>query len=609
MRGFNWRLSLWLILAWGLAATASAQTPEGDFQLGVVSADTTTFPTLSLRLAARDAQGNALGDFSSLQLAEDGRPVRDFDLQTAPTGVRVLFVIDANRTLNAVDREGDIPRLAKVRAAIAAFANQYMSRAGLDHVALLVPEGDDVRLLAPDVTSPADVTTAIGAYTPDSLPEAAPIQAALAQALTLARDDAGAYAYQAIVLFSDATNLAQQLDYPALLALAQGSPVVVFAAILGQFASADEIANVTALTGPTGGYYLHMPTVESSEPFWRTIKSNAEQHDLRFRSQIATSGVHTLTLTLGNAGLNYPLELIVTPPQVTLAIPDTLLQRQGQAGAAPESFLPGTVPLTAQISWPDQHPRALTAASLIVNDLVQDLQRAPFLDPTGRLTFEWDVSRLKEGVYRLAVEVRDELGLISRSAEVEQTIELIVPVLATPTPTPAPTPTPSPLATVLAVAQPYITQRNLQLGLGALIILAALVAWLKWRRRRPPPAPPANLPPVTSEPAALPTAWLYITDNAPESPTSLHLTHFPIVIGSQAERADIVFSHPTVSRLHARLVYSNGAFLLYDEGSANGTLVNGERLGLAPHILQDGDAIHFGRVKVRFAGQPGPQTT
>ena len=55
---------------------------------------------------------------------------------------------------------------------------------------------------------------------------------------------------------------------------------------------------------------------------------------------------------------------------------------------------------------------------------------------------------------------------------------------------------------------------------------------------------------------------------------------------------------------------NNGAYSLYDEGSASGTYRNFDRVGLTPHPLQDNDEIHFGRVHLRFrinrGGQSGP---
>ena len=57
----------------------------------------------------------------------------------------------------------------------------------------------------------------------------------------------------------------------------------------------------------------------------------------------------------------------------------------------------------------------------------------------------------------------------------------------------------------------------------------------------------------------------------------------------------------TVSRRHARIVRTGGAATLFDEGSTNGTFVNGQRVaGSVP--LQPGDAVQFGSVRFRYDG-------
>jgi len=55
-----------------------------------------------------------------------------------------------------------------------------------------------------------------------------------------------------------------------------------------------------------------------------------------------------------------------------------------------------------------------------------------------------------------------------------------------------------------------------------------------------------------------------------------------------------------ISRTHARLVDAEGAWLITDEGSTNGLLVNEERLS-APRLLKHGDIVIFGR---KLAGKP-----
>ncbi len=615
-------------LIWGVGRPAEAQS-NAPASLELLTVDASAFPTVRLRLIARDELGNAWADLSTLQLTEDGREVPDFNLQTIPSGVDLTFVIDANDTIDGIDLVGDIPRLAKVRTSMADYANAYMSRTGQDRISVIVPAGDGARFLVEEATTPADVVAAIGDYNPTDLPPAAPIQAMLTLALEQARQRAIEARYQAIVLYSDAAGLGEQLSYPDLLALADASRVVVFGAILGSFADPSELTNMNGLTLPTGGYTRHMPTAADSDPLWRTIKSNAEQRELRFRSRLATSGEHSLRLTVGQASVETLLTVQIAPPGLEWVAPTAVVERQGEAAAPVEAYTPATTAVAVQVLWPDGQPRTLASATLLVNDLPQPAQGAPFLDATGQLTLEWDISRLGDGEYQLAVEVVDELGLSGRTPPRLQTISLATPVPpVTPTPGAVAPPVSGdadgaayPLPTWVATLEEMRTRLNpttLRLGLSGLIgVLALILGWKLWRRRRAAASQAVALKeeaphPVSARPAApgetRPAVYFVGLEHTPEYPSPIPLTGDALVIGSQVERVDVAFQHPTVARLHARLVYSHDLFLLYDEGSLNGTLVNGQRLGLAPHILRDGDEIHFGRVRVRFVHAPPVKT-
>jgi len=61
---------------------------------------------------------------------------------------------------------------------------------------------------------------------------------------------------------------------------------------------------------------------------------------------------------------------------------------------------------------------------------------------------------------------------------------------------------------------------------------------------------------------------------------------------------DIVLAADHVSRHHARVVVDGGHYILHDQGSKNGTFVNGRRIA-APQPLQDGDVI-------TLSGRPAP---
>jgi hypothetical protein len=69
-----------------------------------------------------------------------------------------------------------------------------------------------------------------------------------------------------------------------------------------------------------------------------------------------------------------------------------------------------------------------------------------------------------------------------------------------------------------------------------------------------------------------------------------------LVVG-RSPGCDIVISHESVSRRHARLTPRDGAWILHDLGSTNGSFVNGSRVGRCS--LVPGDDVRLGGFLVR----------
>ena len=69
-----------------------------------------------------------------------------------------------------------------------------------------------------------------------------------------------------------------------------------------------------------------------------------------------------------------------------------------------------------------------------------------------------------------------------------------------------------------------------------------------------------------------------------------------LTVGRDAECCDVVFEHPTVSRCHAQLHHRDGAWVLQDLDSTNGTTINGKRV--ARCRLAPGDRVMLGRQAV-----------
>ncbi len=77
-----------------------------------------------------------------------------------------------------------------------------------------------------------------------------------------------------------------------------------------------------------------------------------------------------------------------------------------------------------------------------------------------------------------------------------------------------------------------------------------------------------------------------------------------VTLLGRAPEAQIVLTGSMVSRIHARITFSSGRFLIEDRGSANGTFVNGVKIG-SPYPLSSGDKITLGE-NVAFEFQEVP---
>jgi len=75
------------------------------------------------------------------------------------------------------------------------------------------------------------------------------------------------------------------------------------------------------------------------------------------------------------------------------------------------------------------------------------------------------------------------------------------------------------------------------------------------------------------------------------------LTAQQAMIGRGAQ-SDFVLADLAVSRQHVAVLFDNGRYILTDQGSGNGTKVNGVRI--TTHVLSDGDIIELGKTKIRF---------
>jgi hypothetical protein len=543
-------------------------------------------------------------------------------MESVAVGTDLFIVIDANTNIAARDQAGDLTRLEKVRDSIISYAGQYMDDGQLDRVTIIVPGDGGTAVLLDQSSFPNAVINEINFYEPD-LVDLTPLNEMILLALEKAAGTHAEGRFQSILLFSDAGLLEQQLDYSTLVDQAQEINIPIFGAILGATADANEINNISRLSDPTRGSYVHMAEAASADPFYALIQDHRPQFQIQYRSQASTSGPQTVSIELVGVTAEGQYDLELLPPTATLLIDNT--QPIRRVLPSPDSPLtaaePTIQPIVAQLTWPDEHPRLLSSATLVVNGVPQLPVVEPSVTPDGLLTLDWDISNLDEGSFGLSIQLVDELNQQSLSDPLPMNVVVEGKAVAPVEPELQPT--------IVPEESPIVDSENVLQSLGivgiVLGVLALLVAFAVLifaisvvRRRRPAAAAAAvGQPVVDQQPASFDheatqvlmpgfagpsgaIGYLEPLENATDHSDNIPLSEGNIAIGRDPKLVQVKFSHKSVSRLHARILEKGGVYQLYDEGSASGTYINFEQISLQPQTLKDNDDIHFGQVHVRF---------
>ena len=591
-------LALALLAAPSIAAQGVAREALG---VRITAVDTADFPTVRVRVLTTGPGSAPAGDLSRLLLRENGVPIPEATLSSVAVGIDLALVIDANVDFHVADEIGGATRREKVVAAIAGYAGAAMNADGLDRVSVIAPDAARLEplFLIEDATTADALTAAVTAFDfapPADQPlRATPLQAMLTAALDHLAGQADEGRFQAILLYTDAARIDGQLDATALAAAAQMANVPLYVAILGAEAAPDELANAAALTEPTNGQTIHMPTPEAATPLYELFAAQSNQTEMAYVSALRANGTQQVAVNLGNVRDTATFELALAAPEVTLDLP-AAIRRVGNSVDTPLALLqPAALSLAAVVRWPDDRPRELTNVTLRVDGEVQSQAAIPQPGPTGRIPLVWDISERDAGDYIVTVEVADALGFQARSAPVTVTIAVARP--QPPTPTVAPTPA-APPATLASDAG-----RLWPLALLLPVALLGLWAIRRARRRAPaPPPPPAASPPRPPARGEFVPLLEWVEGDRREQ---IELLADNVTLGREPDEVDIVLAGPGVARLHARIRRDDsGQYWLYDEGSATGTFLNHEPLGLAPRALQDGDTVQLGRLTLRFRLEP-----
>lgn len=591
---------------------------QNDPIIDLSDPDISQFPDIQLRVMTIDGQGAPLPEdqIANLTLRENGVPIPDYDLRFIPVGIDTILVIDADTTIGFEDGVGGT-RLDQVKDSIVRYANRFMSPAGLDRVSILVPSRDNSEgmFLIEDASDPQAVITAIENYNP-VLPEEAPVNEILTQALAHHETNQENGRYQSILLFSDAFKLSQQLDYPTVTERAQTNQVPIYVAVLGGLPTQEAIGNAGAVSSPTRGYYVTMPLAAEADPIYLVWQRQGNQPQLSYSSLLDETGSYPISINIGTLTANTTLDLTLEAPQVEIALGSPILRRLGETPDTPlEDLQPTVHAIPVQVTWLDGLTRQLTAVTFRINGQPYPLPTLPQPDENGRFEIEWNVQNVGTGAYDLDVQILDELGFDAASDLFIVTMAIERPL--PPTPIPQPSPTPQPVDKINELAQRPRTDLILILiGFASLGIILVMIRLIMRERRKielanyraqrqeilQDRAAQKMVAPI-EEDQPEPMAATLIPLEA-EDKTPIPLDADMITIGRDEESNDLVLADRSVSPLHARIRQRNGRFWLYDEGSETGTYLNHARLGLSPKQLEHGDTIRIGRLRFQVILTP-----
>jgi hypothetical protein len=568
------RLARWLLffLLLALPAGAREQPPAAGPRLQIASVDRSGYPTIGLNLIATNAASEPRTEFSGLRLWENGVPIADYTLEQATVGLELTILLDVAPDWAEGDA-GSSPPLVAVEESLLRLAGRFLE-AGRDTFWLAAPGGRGARWLLQEVADPGQLAAAAGAIEARAAASddpAALLSLALERA-TQQTEQSGHFA--AIVLYSQGTGFsATRLQ--ALSAEAQALQLPIFVVLTSPVREESILASLEWLTLPTRGAIAELADTQAVEGLYALLAANATQTQLRYLSN-ATGSEVPVRVALGNLQASSLLDLSLQPPSVEIALAeDTTIRRVGITLESELSELqPAVQTVPVSLSWPDGVPRRVQSATLLVDGAAQV---APVSGGADALAFEWDISLLDEGAYALTAEVTDSAGLSAASSP--RTVSITVA-----RPAPAPTevlPTaPRPAAPATRPLSPGL----IGLGAGLFILLGLLLLW----RARQRVASPRR------QRLALAGGNAYIELESGERCAVMG----DVTIGRGD--VDVSVAGEGVALLHARLSVEEAGYWLYDEGSSGGTLVNGERLGLAGRPLADGDHLQFGEVAARF---------
>jgi hypothetical protein len=572
--------------------------------LRVIKVDSSAFPEVRVQILVLGPGGmqSTAPTKESLAVSENNVPV-EYEIEQKEMGAEVGFVLDAGMGLMNRGATG-ATRLQEMKDAILEITQDPMLLTGKDVFYVVAQEPGGPAVLINPETPATQIPTILAQYNPQPpIKYSYPLES-VSQLLDsfAGENSSGVGRGQAIILFSWELLTDKKFPMSSIVTKAATTGVPVHTVQVKYPMGGQE--TLQQLADETGGRFLYYSaegavSISGLKPLLVGLRT---QYALTYRSPNSESGTRVIAVGLQYAQNAKPA---LAQYEVTVEPPVAVIRSPGEDQTIrPESYKPTEEPkatpvtgivVTASVSWPDNHPRKIQQATLLVNGQPM----AVLNNPSDQLVFVWNpTEETKDGPATLQIQITDELGLVGLSNQIVVRIELKSGILGNI----CPAGSASPLCNLsLSGVLPY---------LAVLLAAAALVLVVVFRKQVAGTAQQAvgsasefiqevgETLRFKSRPGGSAKATLVDLDGSTGTGRATFELYGTTSIGRSKKNADLVFQaaqpDSPISRLHCTVLEEDGSFFLRDDQSANGTYLNGTRLApMDRNPLKDGDEIQL----------------
>ncbi len=604
-----------ILLCLILMISASQVKAQAAREIYLSAPDLSSYPDITLYVNVNNREGKSITDLTSDQFTINENGIRQelLDFQSLKPGIQLVAAFNLASPFAIQDINGN-SRFDYIKQSLLNWADQPQNPA-LDNISIISNDG----LEHSHLNERSQVISILEDYEPD-LRETESNFNILANAISIASDPVEQPGMKRIVLLYTSQPTTEEFAaIDSLISQAADNQVQVYTILISSpaFFSTAGAAKLQNLSTETGGVFLPYSGDEPLANLEQILEPLRSTYLLNYRSQIVTSGIQTLEVTVDSTlspivGIR-EFFLDIQPPNPIFISPPRIITRKVLDELSGENknqvFEPESVPLNILLEFPDNHPRALEELIFRVDGEIIERKTSPPYEQ-----FIWDISSYKtNAVHYLSLEAVDILGLARLSVETPVEIKVIIPPPDLINIIRANAPALAGLAVLLLAGLAFfafISQGRITPG-GTSLFKLFSKKWIQLTRSKTLVTKilpgKNNDNPDKSNLNFSPYRLIAINDVSQQLfPEPIRGDSSEIKIGNTSHGNGIQINHPSVIREHAMINFmENEKYQITDLGSTAGTWINYLQIKSSkPQFIKDGDIIHIGEAIFRFQVMP-----